>query len=59
METAYAVASVVLTLGMPFSEDYDICGLFWFFRMILGVVLIVYSLLLADSLQKEIEKIVE
>ena len=59
MESVYAVASVILTLGMPFSEDYDICGLFWFFRMILGVILIVYSLLLTDSLQKEIEKIVE
>lgn len=59
LEIVYAVSSVVLTLGMPFSEDYDICGLFWFFRMIFGVVLIVYSLLLTDALQKEIEKIVE
>lgn len=59
LEAVYAVASVVLTLGMPFSEDYDLCGLFWFFRLIFGVALIVNSLLLTDSLQKEIEKIVE
>lgn len=59
LETVYAVASAVLTLGMPFSEDYDICGLFWFFRMLCGVGLIVHSLLLTDAMQKEIEKIVE
>ncbi len=59
LETVYAAASVVLTLGMPFSEDYDICGLFWFFRLLFGVALVVNSLLLTDALQKEIEKIVE
>ncbi|MBQ8496686.1 MAG: hypothetical protein IJ489_04425 [Clostridia bacterium] len=59
LETVYAAASAILTLGMPFSEDYDICGLFWFFRLLFGVVLIVHSLLLSDALQKEIEKIVE
>jgi hypothetical protein len=59
LETVYAISSVILTLGMPFSEDYDLCGLFWFFRMLFGAVLIVHSLLLTDALQKEIEKIVE
>lgn len=59
LETVYAISSVILTLGMPFSEDYDLCGLFWFFRMLFGVILIVHSLLLTDALQKEIEKIVE
>ena len=55
----YATLLSVLTLGMPFSEDYDICGLFWFFRLLFGIALIVNSLLLTDTLQKEIEKIVE
>ena len=48
-----------MALGMPFAGDYDIFGLFWFFRLLFGVGLIVYSLLLTDTLQKEIEKIVE
>lgn len=59
LENVYAVFSVVMTLGMPFAGDYDIFGLFWFFRLIFGVALIVYSLILTDALQKEIEKIVE
>ncbi len=59
LEIIYAVFSVVMTLGMPFAGDYDIFGLFWFFRLIFGIVLIVYSLILTDALQKEIEKIVE
>ncbi len=59
LETVYAAFSVVMVLGMPFAGDYDIFGLFWFFRMIFGVALIVYSLMLTDALQKEIEKIVE
>lgn len=59
LELVYAVFSVALTLCMPFAGDYDICGLFWFFRLLFGVGLIIYSLLLTDALQKEIEKIVE
>jgi hypothetical protein len=59
LETVYAVFSVAMVLGMPFAGDYDIFGLFWFFRMIFGIGLIVYSLMLTDALQKEIEKIVE
>ena len=59
LENVYAVFSVVMALGMPFAGDYDIFGLFWFFRLIFGVALIVYSLMLTDALQKEIEKIVE
>ena len=59
LEKVYAVFSVVMALGMPFAGDYDIFGLFWFFRLIFGVALIVYSLMLTDALQKEIEKIVE
>ena len=59
LEKIYAVFSVVMALGMPFAGDYDIFGLFWFFRLIFGIVLIVYSLILTDALQKEIEKIVE
>ena len=59
LEIVYAVFSVAMAFGMPFSGDYDIFGLFWFFRLIFGVVLIVYSLILTDALQKEIEKIVE
>ena len=59
LENIYAVFSVVMALGMPFAGDYDIFGLFWFFRLIFGIALIVYSLILTDALQKEIEKIVE
>ena len=59
LELVYAVFSVVVTFCMPFGGDYDVCGLFWFFRLLFGVVLILYSLLLTDALQKEIEKIVE
>ena len=59
LEIVYAVFSVAMALGMPFAGDYDIFGLFWFFRLIFGIVLIVYSLMLTDALQKEIEKIVE
>jgi hypothetical protein len=59
LEIVYAGFSVAMTLGMPFGGDYDIFGLFWFFRLIFGIVLIVYSLILTDALQKEIEKIVE
>ena len=59
LELVYAVFSVAMVLGMPFAGDYDIFGLFWFFRLIFGVILIVYSLILTDALQKEIEKIVE
>ena len=59
LELVYAVFSVALTLCMPFAGDYDIFGLFWFFRLIFGIALIVYSLILTDALQKEIEKIVE
>ncbi|MBQ7309799.1 MAG: hypothetical protein IJW87_06435 [Clostridia bacterium] len=59
MEGIYAVVSVLLTGCMPFAGDYDILGLFWFFRLIFGVVLIVHSLLLTDAFQKEIEKTVE
>ena len=59
LETVYAVFSVGAVLCLPFAGDYDILGLSWFFRMIFGIVLIVYSLFLTDALQKEIEKIVE
>ena len=59
LENVYAVFSVAMALGMPFAGDYDIFGLFWFFRLIFGIALIVYSLMLTDALQKEIEKIVE
>ena len=59
LEIVYAIFSVAMALGMPFAGDYDIFGLFWFFRLIFGIVLIVYSLILTDALQKEIEKIVE
>ena len=59
MEGIYAVVSVLLTGCMPFAGDYDILGLFWFFRLSFGVVLIVHSLLLTDAFQKEIEKTVE
>jgi hypothetical protein len=59
LENVYAVFSVAMALGMPFAGDYDIFGLFWFFRLLFGIGLIVYSLLLTDALQKEIEKIVE
>lgn len=59
LEIVYAVFSVAMALGMPFAGDYDIFGLFWFFRLIFGIVLIIYSLILTDMLQKEIEKIVE
>ncbi len=59
LEIVYAVFSVAMALGMPFAGDYDIFGLFWFFRLIFGIALIVYSLMLTDAMQKEIEKIVE
>ena len=59
LELVYAIVSVLLQFCMPFTEDYDICGLFWLFRMAFGVALIIYSTLLTDALQKEIEKIVE
>ncbi|MBR5187396.1 MAG: hypothetical protein IKW18_02895, partial [Clostridia bacterium] len=59
LETVYAVFSVAAMICLPFAGDYDIFGLSWFFRMIFGIVLIVYSLFLTDALQKEIEKIVE
>ena len=59
LEIVYAVFSVAMALGMPFAGDYDIFGLFWFFRLIFGIILIVYSLILTDAMQKEIEKIVE
>ena len=59
LEIVYAIFSVAMALGMPFAGDYDIFGLFWFFRLIFGIALIVYSLILTDALQKEIEKIVE
>ena len=59
LETVYAVFSVVAVICLPFAGDYDIFGLAWFFRMIFGIALIVYSLFLTDALQKEIEKIVE
>ncbi|MBQ2989366.1 MAG: hypothetical protein IJD59_09700 [Clostridia bacterium] len=59
LEHIYAGFSVAMALGMPFAGDYDIFGLFWFFRLIFGIVLIVQSLMLTDALQKEIEKIVE
>ena len=59
LELIYAGFSVAMVLCMPFAEDYDIFGLFWFFRLIFGIVLIVNSLILTDALQKEIEKIVE
>ena len=59
LEFVYAIFSVVMALGMPFAGDYDIFGLFWFFRLIFGIALLVYSLILTDALQKEIEKIVE
>jgi hypothetical protein len=59
LENVYAVFSIAMALGMPFAGDYDIFGLFWFFRLLFGIGLIVYSLLLTDALQKEIEKIVE
>ena len=59
LETVYAVFSVISVLCLPFAGDYDIFGLSWFFRMIFGIVLVVYSLFLTDALQKEIEKIVE
>lgn len=59
LEIVYAVFSVLAMLCIPFAGDYDIFGLSWFFRLIFGVVLIIYSLFLTDALQKEIEKIVE
>ena len=59
LEIVYAVFSVLMMLCLPFAGDYDIFGLSWFFRLIFGIVLIVYSLFLTDAMQKEIEKIVE
>ncbi len=59
LEIVYAVFSVVSVVCIPFSGDYDIFGLSWFFRLIFGIVLIIYSLFLTDAMQKEIEKIVE
>lgn len=59
LEIVYAVFSVLAMFCIPFAGDYDIFGLSWFFRLIFGIVLIVYSLFLTDALQKEIEKIVE
>ena len=59
LEIVYAVFSVAAVMCIPFAGDYDIFGLSWFFRLIFGVVLIVYSLFLTDALQKEIEKTVE
>ncbi|MBE6666051.1 MAG: hypothetical protein E7603_07530 [Ruminococcaceae bacterium] len=59
LEKIYAVFSVAAVVCLPFAGDYDIFGLAWFFRMIFGIALIVYSLFLTDALQKEIEKIVE
>jgi hypothetical protein len=59
LEKVYAVFSVAAVICLPFAGDYDIFGLSWFFRMIFGIALIVYSLFLTDALQKEIEKIVE
>ena len=59
LEIVYAVFSVAAVMCIPFAGDYDIFGLFWFFRLIFGIALIVYSLFLTDALQKEIEKIVE
>ncbi|MBQ3490400.1 MAG: hypothetical protein IJA86_07410 [Clostridia bacterium] len=59
LEIVYAFFSVAAVACIPFSGDYDIFGLSWFFRLIFGIVLIVYSLFLTDAMQKEIEKIVE
>ena len=59
LEVVYAVFSAAAMLCLPFAGDYDVFGLTWFFRLIFGIVLIVYSLFLTDALQQEIEKIVE
>ena len=58
LEYLYACFSVLCMAAVPFGEESEIFALSWFFRLMFGIILMIYSAAIAGNLHDELERVV-
>ena len=58
LEYLYAFFSIACMAAVPFAGESELFALSWFFRLIFGVILMIYSAAIAGNLHDELERVV-
>ena len=58
LEYIYAGVSVICMAAVPFGVESELLALSWFFRLMFGVVLMIYAAAIAGNLHDELERVI-